>query len=85
MPTSEELIAHGRSIDTICEMIGADGLVYQDIADLIEAARRGNAAIDGFEQSIFSGDYVTGDVNEGYLKKISEPLIKSDNGEKKHP
>ena len=71
MPTSEELIAHGRSVEAVCEMIGADGLVYQDISDLIEAARRGNMAIEGFEQSIFTGSYVTGDVNERYLQKIS--------------
>lgn len=71
MPTAEEFIAHGRSEDEICREIGADWLIYQDIEDLIEAARKGNPKIKRFDTSCFTGDYVTGDVNEAYLNQIS--------------
>jgi amidophosphoribosyltransferase len=62
MPTREELIAHGRSIEEIRVFIGADALIYQDI----DAARRAvgslNPKLAGFEASCFDGVYVTGDV-----------------------
>ena len=51
--------------------IGADWLIYQDIEDLIEAARAGNPAITRFDTSCFTGDYVTGDVSADYLEHIS--------------
>ena len=35
-----ELVAHGRTEEEIGASIGADGLVYQDLDDLIEAVRR---------------------------------------------
>ena len=31
MPYVEELIAYGKSTEQICELIGADKLIYQDI------------------------------------------------------
>ncbi len=67
---AEELIAHGRTDEEVCRLIGADWLVYQDLDDLIDAARRGNPNIRHFDTSCFDGVYVTGDVNEVYLKKI---------------
>ena len=76
MPTSEELIAYDRNIEQVCHQIGADGLIYQDLEDLVEAARRGNTVIRDFEQSCFSGRYVTGDVSDHYLTRISQ--IRSD-------
>ena len=81
MPTSEELIAHERTIDQICEMIGADKLIFQDLDDLVEAARRGNPDIQQFEQSCFSGEYVTGDVSEVYLRRIG--AMRSDEAKSK--
>jgi amidophosphoribosyltransferase len=53
-------------------MIGADGLVYQRLEDLIAAAREGNPHIEQFECSVFDGHYVTGDVNDGYLSRLHE-------------
>ena len=70
MPTSDELIAHGRSVDEIAALIGADRLIYQDLDDLIEAARRGNPNIEHFDVSCFNGEYVTGDVSAKYLSHI---------------
>jgi amidophosphoribosyltransferase len=70
MPSSEELIAHNRSEDKIARLIGADRLIYQDLEDLVEAARAGNPAIAEFDTSCFTGYYVTGDVSQGYLDRI---------------
>jgi amidophosphoribosyltransferase len=70
MPTVDELIAHGRDEDTICRLIGADGLIFQDLDALVDAVRRGNRSITEFEQSCFSGHYITGDVSEGYLLQV---------------
>ena len=72
MPTADELIAHNRSVEEICRLIGADRLIFQDLDALEEAARRGNETIEGFEQSCFSGEYVTGDVSAGYLQHVSQ-------------
>ncbi len=71
MPTSEELIAFNRDVDEVCRLIGADGLIYQDLDALVDAARRGNPSISEFEQSCFSGSYVTGDVSDVYLDRVS--------------
>ncbi|MEX2479786.1 MAG: amidophosphoribosyltransferase [Gammaproteobacteria bacterium] len=71
MPTSDELIAHNRNEEEICRLIGADRLIFQDLEALIDAARRGNPRVTEFEQSCFSGDYVTGDVSAKYLDQVS--------------
>ena len=62
MPTSEELIAHNRSIEEIRQFIGADALIYQDVAAMKRVVNALNPAIKGFEASCFDGVYVTGDV-----------------------
>ncbi|MDO6707144.1 amidophosphoribosyltransferase [Photobacterium sp. 1_MG-2023] len=70
MPSANELIAHGREVDEICKMIGADGLIFQDLEDLVEAVAEGNPDIQLFETSVFNGNYVTGDVNQQYLEYL---------------
>ena len=70
MPTSEELIAHNRSGEEIGKSIGADGLIYQELDALVECALRGNPDIVEFEQSCFSGEYITGDVSDVYLRRV---------------
>ncbi|MDX1303691.1 amidophosphoribosyltransferase [Photobacterium sp.] len=67
MPSANELIAHGREVDEICKMIGADGLIFQDLEDLVSAVAEGNPNIQLFETSVFNGSYVTGDINQQYL------------------
>jgi amidophosphoribosyltransferase len=67
MPSANELIAHGREVDEICKLIGADGLIYQDIDDLVEACRESNPEIKEFETSVFTGRYITQDVDQDYL------------------
>ncbi|MPS32553.1 MULTISPECIES: amidophosphoribosyltransferase [unclassified Salinivibrio] len=70
MPSVNELIAHGREVDEIGQLIGADGLVYQDLSDLVTAVGEANPAIERFETSVFSGEYVTQDVDQAYLEYI---------------
>lgn len=70
MPAASELVAHGRTEQEVCEFIGADWLVYQDLDDLIRAVRFDNGDITDFDTSCFSGYYVTGDVSPEYLARL---------------
>jgi amidophosphoribosyltransferase len=70
MPSANELIAHGREVDEIRQIIGADGLIFQDLDDLIEAVREENPDIAQFECSVFNGIYVTKDVDQNYLEYL---------------
>lgn len=72
MPSARELIAHGRTEEEVAEAIGADWLVYQNIEDLISASAEGNPEIQRFDCAVFDGNYVTGDVDELYLKRLEE-------------
>ncbi len=77
MPSSNELIAYGRDVEEICELIGADGLIYQDLKDLKAAVSQENPNINAFETSVFDGQYVTGDINQAYLERLD--MARSDN------
>jgi amidophosphoribosyltransferase len=70
MPSAKELIAHNRTEDQICEIIGADWLVFQDIDDLVQSSMGGNLDVDTFECSVFNGEYITGDIDQNYLDQI---------------
>lgn len=70
MPSASELVANNRTTEEICEFIGADKLVYQDLEDLIDAVGAGNEQIKLFDTSCFSGEYVTGDITPEYLASI---------------
>ena len=63
MPTTAELIAHNRSIEEIRQFIGADALIYQDVAAMKKVVKTLNPSLDGFEASCFDGVYITGDVS----------------------
>jgi amidophosphoribosyltransferase len=70
MPSVHELIAHGRDVGEICQIIGADWLVYQDLEDLIASSAEGNPDIQAYECSVFNGEYVTGDIDQNYLDRL---------------
>ena len=70
MPAASELIATGRTVEEVQELIGADWLVYQDLEDLVACAREGNPGIDRFDCSVFDGHYVTGDIDQDYLERL---------------
>jgi amidophosphoribosyltransferase len=67
MPSAKELIAHGLTRDEVCTAIGADYLIYQEIDDLIAASAEGNPDIKQFDCSVFTGEYITGDVDDKYF------------------
>ncbi|MBN6129295.1 amidophosphoribosyltransferase, partial [Escherichia coli] len=77
MPNANELIAHGREVDEIRKLIGADGLIFQDLTDLVDAVREENPEITEFECSVFDGIYVTKDIDQSYLDYL-ENLRKDD-------
>jgi amidophosphoribosyltransferase len=72
MPSKTELVGHDRDEAQICEEIGADWLVYQDLEDLIAAAKYGNPRVAQFDSSVFNGEYVTGDVTSEYLSGVQK-------------
>jgi len=80
MPTSSELIAHGRTEEQICKEIGADWLLFQDMDDLVDAVKAGSPEISGFDASVFTGEYVTGDIDNNYLNDLQ--TIRSDAAKK---
>ncbi|MFA5632365.1 MAG: amidophosphoribosyltransferase [Porticoccaceae bacterium] len=71
MPSAEELVAHGHTVEEVAANIGADWLIYQELDDLIDSAREGNDSIEQFECSVFDGKYVTGDVDDNYLHQLA--------------
>lgn len=72
MPAKSELIAHGHTEQEVCDLIGADGLIYQDLDDLIASATEGNPKITEFDCSVFNGQYVTGDIDDAYLERLEK-------------
>ena len=70
MPTSSELIAHGREVEELERLLGADKLVFQDLKDLVDAVRAGNPNITDFDCSVFTGEYVTQDISIDYLNQL---------------
>ncbi len=75
MPNAKELVAHNRSAEDVCKHIGADWLVFQKlqyVCDAINSAAKSEEdRIERFEDSIFTGDYITGDVDQAYLDYIA--------------
>lgn len=86
MPTAKELIAHDRTPEEVAKLIGADWLVYQDLQDVYDAinsaAKSDEDKIERFEDSIFTGDYITDGVDEAYFKHIE--ATRSDDAKKKN-
>lgn len=72
MPSHHELVAHKRTIPDIAKEIGADLVIYQTLQDLIASVRQFNPAIETFDCSVFTGDYITGGVDEAYFNGLEE-------------
>jgi amidophosphoribosyltransferase len=75
MPSSQELIAHGRDETQVQTLLGCDWLIYQTLDDLVDAVRDQRTDIPRFDSSCFSGEYVTG-VEPTYLRELE--LVRSD-------
>jgi amidophosphoribosyltransferase len=74
MPTRAELIAAGRTIPEISQELGSDHLVYQEVDDMVSAITAGSN-ITALENSCFTGQYITGDVNEDYLRWLESTQL----------
>jgi len=72
MASNKEFIAHNKTTEQVCEAIGADKLIYQDLDDLIWCVQQGNPDIKTFDNSCFDGKYVTNDIDETYLQHIED-------------
>ena len=71
MPARSEYVAYGKDAGGICEAIGADWLIYQDLGDLVEACLGVDETnLANFDCSCFDGIYVTGGITEDYLLMI---------------
>ena len=75
MPTSSELVAHGRTVDEIREYIGCDALIYQDVDGMKKAIGSLNTKIKGFDASCFDGVYVTGDITGDDIARLNESRV----------
>ncbi|MDO4700424.1 MAG: amidophosphoribosyltransferase [Moraxella sp.] len=73
MPVRSELIASGRSVEEVRQIIGADRLIFQDLHDLIQAVNNTKySRVDAFDCSVFDGKYIAGDIDEVYLNKLQD-------------
>jgi len=77
MPSRKELVAHGRNHDEIATAIGADVVIFQTLPDLVDSVRQLRPAIANFDCSVFTGQYITGGVDEEYLEHIES--LRADN------
>ena len=81
MPTSEELVAHGRTVAEIQQIIGCDALIYQEVDGMKRAIGSLNPALDGFDASCFDGVYVTGDIGADDIERMSASRVGADEGQ----
>ena len=72
MPTKAELVAHGRTVEEIRQVSGADALIYQDVQAMRQAVGKINPAVQGFEASCFDGCYITGDISDAEVTALNE-------------
>ena len=75
MPTATELVAHGRTVEEVRQIIGCDALIYQDVEGMKAAIGKLNPGLQGFDASCFDGVYVTGDINPEDIARINEARI----------
>jgi amidophosphoribosyltransferase len=72
IPGIKALVANSRDVESINSLLGADGLIFQDLADLVAAVRQENSTIQSFEASLFNGEYITGDIDSAYLTQLDQ-------------
>lgn len=72
MPVADELVAYKRTTEEVCNYIGADALIYQDLDAMTQTLMKNQHLIKRFDCSVFDGNYVTGDISEDYLDKLAQ-------------
>ena len=81
MPTPQELIAHGRSLEEVRESIGCDALIYQDVDAMKQVVGALNPTLAGFDASCFDGVYVTGDITADDILRLNQGRDQAEEGE----
>ena len=75
MPTPTELVAHGRTVEEVRQIIGCDALIYQEVEGMkraiLAAAPKDAPKFDGFDASCFDGVYVTGDISAEDIARLN--------------
>ena len=84
MPTSNELVAHDRTVEEIRQIIGCDALIYQDVDAMKRAVGSLNPSIKGFDASCFDGVYCTGDITAADIERLNEKRVKTPEGQEDH-
>jgi amidophosphoribosyltransferase len=82
MASKNEFVAHNKTDNEICQSIGADKLIYQDLEDLIWSVQQGNPDVLQFDCSCFDGKYITNDIDNNYLRSIE--ALRSDDAKEKN-
>lgn len=72
MATEKDFIARKKTVDEVRDSIGADYLVYLELDRMVQAAKVGNPAIEGFCSGCFSGEYPTSDAKEHLVALAAE-------------
>ena len=72
MPSRSDLVAYHREPDEIAEVLGADLVIYQTLPDLIRSIQQFSTTLTAFDCSVFTGEYVTGDIDENYLAWVED-------------
>ena len=81
IPTRSELIAHNRCEEEIALTLNADFVIYNDLDDIIDAICSLNPTkLTHFEDSCFSGNYVTPEVDEKFLEALDNERGKNRSG-----
>ncbi len=78
MPTSNELVAHNRTVEQIRQIIGCDALIYQDVDGMKKAIGSLNPRVKDFDASGFDGVYVTGDITSDDIARLSATRVGGD-------
>ena len=76
MPAVAEFVAHNNTAEDLASYIGADWVLYQKMADLLDCVAGINKNIARFDASIFDGDYVAGQIDDRYLHRVE--LLRKD-------
>jgi amidophosphoribosyltransferase len=79
IPTTEELVAANHSIKEIQKMIGADGLFYAKVEDMVSAIRAGNRNIHKLCTGCFNGRYPTPEITKKLLFDMGCAVVSTRN------
>lgn len=73
MPCKKDLIAHiYKDENQIAQSLGVDGVIYLDLKDMKDALNEAGGNFNVFEDSVFTGNYITGNIEQDYLENLEK-------------